>query len=433
MNFKKLATSAILMFSLVLSCGSKGEVKAGNGEALTGHIVVQAEDSWVPYYEAAIARVKEKNPEATIDLKVISSFDHIKIIEETNAENEDVADVFAIPLDRIESLHGKDLLASFDAKTLGNKIGGFGDFDNGLGGQLKFNGSYFGFPFNIETLLLGINTKNSAVNGVDLSNLDFAELGPEVAMIPVFNAWWGVSITNGFGVELLGKNGDKFFSDLTKDWAELTPEVQSMFAGLHKYWKASNDKKLPIFDISAVYGFMDDNFKTGKKGSVRISGPWELAAWSGLVGEDLEVSRLSQAKFAGKELKHWKGGWSLVINARNEENMDKLALAEAVIAEVMNPTFAADFYKITGKIMPNVSKEDYAKLDLSELDKKVIVSVIEGYEGAVSRPLFKEWSQVWTTWENALLSWEAKKPATPEDAYKEIQASFKALLTNLGQ
>ncbi|CAM3075428.1 sugar ABC transporter substrate-binding protein [Streptobacillus ratti] len=433
MNFKKLATSVFLAFSLLISCGSKGDVKTGNGEGLTGHIVVQAEESWKPYYEAAIERVKEKNPDATIDLKVIGSFDHMKVIEETNAENEDVADVFAIPLDRIESLHGKDLLASFDAKALGNKIGGFGDFDKGLGGQLKFDGSYYGFPFNIETLLLGYNTKNVAANGIDLANLDLAELSPEVAMIPVFNAWWAVAITNGFGVELLGKDGDKFFSDLTKDWAELTPEVQTMFVGLHKYWKESNDKKLPIFDITAVYGYMDDNFKTGKKGSVRISGPWELAAWSGLVGEDLEVAGLNQAKFAGKELKHWKGGWALSINARNEENMEKLALSEAVIAEIMNPMFAADFYKITGKIMPNVSTDEYAKLELEELDKKVITSVIEGYEGAISRPLFQEWGQVWTTWENALLSWEAKKPATPEEAYKEVQASFKALLTNLGQ
>ncbi|WP_067322306.1 sugar ABC transporter substrate-binding protein [Streptobacillus felis] len=433
MNFKKLATSAFLMFSLLLSCGAKEEAKAETGEALTGHIVVQAEETWVPYYEAAIARVKEKNPEATIDLKVIGAFDHMKVIEETNAENEDVADVFTIPLDRIESLHGKDLLASFDAKALGEKIGGFGDFDKGLGGQLMFDGSYFGFPFNIETLFLGINTKNVEANGVDLANLDFAELGPEVAMIPVFNAWWGVAITNAFGFELLAKDGDKFVSDLTKEWAELSPEVQNMFAGLHKYWQASNEKKLPMFDSSAVYGFMDDNFKTGNKGSVRISGPWDLTAWSGLVGEDLEVAGLNQAKFAGQELKHWKGGWALVVNVRNEEAADKLALSEAVIAEIMNPAYAADFYKLTSKIMPNVSKEEYAKLDLSDLDKKAITSVIEGYEGAVSRPLFQEWGQVWGTWENALLSWEAKKPATPEDAYKEIQASFKALLTNLGQ
>ncbi|CAM3074866.1 sugar ABC transporter substrate-binding protein [Streptobacillus ratti] len=431
MNLKKLVTSGILMFSLLLSCGSKISEKTNNG--LTGHIVVQAEKTWAPYYEEAIARVKEKNPEAKIDLKVIGSFDHIQAIEETNAENEDVADVFAVPLHKMESLYKKDVLAPFDAKALGVKLGGFGDFDKGLGGHLKFNDSYFGFPFNIETLLLGYNTKNVVINGVDLSNLDFAEISPEVGMIPIINGWWGVAITNAFGVELLAKDGDKFFSDLIKDWSELTPDMQKMFVGLHKYWKASNDKKLPLFDTTAVYGYMDDNFKTGKKGSVRIAGPWELSAWSGLVGDDFDVAALNTAKFAGKELKHWQGGWALSINARNEEDANKLALSEAVIAEIMNPEYAADFYRYTSKVMPHVSKEDYAKVDLSDLDKKAINAVIDGYEVSVSRPLFKEWEQVWETWENAILSWEAKKPATPELAYKDIQASFRALLTNLGQ
>ena len=83
--------------------------------------------------------------------------------------------------------------------------------------------------------------------------------------------------------------------------------------------------------------------------------------------------------------------------------------------------------------MPNVSKDDYNKTDLSDLDKKVVSAVIDSYEGAVSRPLFKEWGQVWDTWQNALVSWESKKPANAEEAYKEVQASFKALLTNLGQ
>ena len=429
MNFKKLLTSAFLLGALVLSCGNK-EAKEEPASGLKGSIVVQAEEAWAPYYEAAIARVKERNPEATIEIKKVASFDHIDIIDKTDATNTDVADVFAVPLDRMVGLVESEALASFDAKALGDRIGGFGDFDKGLGGQLKFDDKYYGFPMNLETLILGVNSENAKAKGVDATNVDFAELGPEVAMLPVFNAWWGVAVTNGFGVELLGKDGDKFFSDLTKDWSEQTPEVKAMFEGLYNYWKVSNEKKLPMFDISAAYGYMDDNFKTGKSGFARVIGPWEVAP---LVEQNLEVSGLSNAKFAGKELKHWKGGWALVINSRNEEDKDKLALSEALIAELLNPQFAADFYKTAGKIMPNVSKDDYNKTDLSDLDKKVISAVIDSYEGAVSRPLFKEWGQVWDTWQNALVSWESKKPANAEEAYKEVQASFKALLTNLGQ
>ena len=81
--------------------------------------------------------------------------------------------------------------------------------------------------------------------------------------------------------------------------------------------------------------------------------------------------------------------------------------------------------------MENATKETYEKSDLSEADKKVVISVLASYENAAYRPLFEEWGQVWDTWQNALLSWNTKKPANVENAYKEIQASFKALLTNL--
>lgn len=431
MNFKKFFTSLFLFSSLVISCGSKTSEDKIQTEGLKASISVQAEEAWVPYYEAAIARVMEKNPEANIELKVVGSFDHIEALEKTDASNEDIADVFSVPLDRIEGLYTKDIIASFDAKALANSVGGFDNYDEGLGGQLKFDGNYVGFPQNIETLFLGVNTKNAQVENVNLEDIDFAKLPANVAMMPVFDLWWGVAINNAFGVNLLSKDGDKFSSDLVKDWSELTPEVQLMFEGLYNYWKSANENKIPLFDKTAAYGFMDSNFKTGSKGSVRISGPWEVGSWTNLVGDNLEVLSLNKAKFEGKELKHWKGGWALVINSRYEEDQEKLALSEVLIAELMNPKYAKEFYEATNKIMPNVSKEEYSNLGLNELDKKVIISVIESYETSESRPLFKEWGQVWGTWESAILSWEAKKPANAEEAYKEIQASFKSLLTNL--
>lgn len=431
---KKILTSILIAIS-VLACGKKEQANEVKTEGLKGSIVVQAEEQWKPYYDAAIARVKEKNPEADIQVKVIPSFDHLEIINKTDATNKDVADVFAIPLDQMEGLATKDVLASFDAKALAEKIGGFGDYDKGFGGQLKFDDNYVGLPFNIETLVLGVNKKNAEANGVDIANgVDFATLNPKVAMMPVFNAWWGVAITNAFDVELLGKDGDKFFSDLTKNWEELTPDQQKMFEGLYNYWKASHEEKLPMFDSSAVYGFMDDSFKDGKSGSARVIGPWEVNPIVDNIKDNFDVMGLDKAMWQGKPLKHWKGGWALVINARNEEDKDKMALAQAVMAEIMNPKFAADLYAAAGKIMPNVTKEQYEAMDnIKPLDKKVIASVIDSFDKSTSRPLFKEWGQVWDTWQNSLLSWEAKKPKNAQDAYKEVQASFKALLTNLGQ
>ena len=44
-----------------------------------------------------------------------------------------------------------------------------------------------------------------------------------------------------------------------------------------------------------------------------------------------------------------------------------------------------------------------------------------------------EYGPVWDTWQNALLSWSAKKPANAEEAYKEVKASFDGMMANLNQ
>ena len=50
-------------------------------------------------------------------------------------------------------------------------------------------------------------------------------------------------------------------------------------------------------------------------------------------------------------MKHWQGGWGLAINPRIEEDPDKVALAEAVIAELVNPEYFVELFKATGKIL----------------------------------------------------------------------------------
>jgi arabinogalactan oligomer/maltooligosaccharide transport system substrate-binding protein len=107
-----------------------------------------------------------------------------------------------------------------------------------------------------------------------------------------------------------------------------------------------------------------------------------------------------------------------------------MKLAEAMIVEIMNTDYAVDLFKATGKIMENVDGSTYADSDLSDTDKAVIQAVLDSYADAPARPLFTEWGQVWGTWENAVLSWAAVKPASVEDAYKEIQAAFEAMMSN---
>ncbi len=435
----------VMMFSLV-ACGSKQEVveettAAPTTEATTeavqtldGTISVQVETSWLEYYQAAADRVKAENPNATIDFIEVASFDHLDTIDKTDITNADVADVFALPADRIYGLAQNQVLAAMDAQAMAAKVGGFADYDAGLGGNFNIDGDYLAFPMNIETLINFANTANAAAAGIDLTQpIEFTTLKPEDMLVPVFNAWFGVALTNTANIEMLGMKDDgTLYSDLTEDWANLPAEKQAVFTALFNYWQAHDKAGTSLWDSSAAWGYMDSAFTTGGQTSLRLEGPWSTGSLSNLAGEgkDLSILPITQVTLNGKPLAHWKGGWGLGINARIEGDEAKMMLAERFIEEVVNTDYAVDFFKATGKILENVDPSVYASSDLSDADKTVVAAVIESYKDAPARPLFTEWGSVWDTWQNGLLSWAAVKPANVEAAYAEVQASFKAMMLN---
>lgn len=425
----------VLVFSMV-ACSNNdnsNEVKAKEAPLLEATISVQVESGWLAYYEAAKARVLEKHPNSTINLIETGAFDHMEVLDSTDLSNPDVADLFAIPADRLAVFAQNEVLASIDALAIANTVGGYNDYDNGLGGNLSIDGDYLAFPMNIETLIIFANTANADTIGLDLTQkIELTELGPEDMLIPAFNAWFGIAMTNTANVELLGKNDDGFYSDLTTDWSDLDADKKSVFTALYNYWKAHDEAGTDAWDSSATWGYMDTAFTTGGTNALRLDGPWGTIGHSERAGNgaDLGILPITQVTINGKPLAHWKSGWGLAVNARIEENADQMALATAMIEEIANPEYAIDLFSETGKIMENVSAETYANSDLSETDKKVIAAVLESYAAAPNRPLFKEWGSVWGTWENSVLSWSAVKPTSPEEAYAELKAAFDAMMLN---
>ena len=441
----KKGIKSIMALSLAFVMAACGGAKDGGKEAAdtgkeaankdaSAKLSVQVEEAWLPHYEKAAERVKEKFPNAEIEFKTMGAFDHLDIIDATDASNEDVADLFAIPADRLYGLHGNDILAAIDSKKLAGEIGGWDDFDKGIGGNFNIDGEYFAFPFNIETLITYVNKANAEEKGIDLSKpIEINDVADEsTVLLPIFDAWYGVAATNSSGIELLGKKEDgTLYSDFTKEWDELEPEKQATVKALFDYWKKHNEAGTQLFDADAGWGYIDDTFKPGKGGVARLGGPWDAAPISEQAGEDnLEIFPISQLTLAGKALTHWQGGWGLAMNARIEEDADKVAIAEAMIEEIVNPEFAVDLYKATGKVLENVSAETYQGMDLPETDKKIIAATIESYKEAPARPLFKEWGDVWDTYKNAILSWNSVKPADEKAAYAELKASFDSMMAN---
>lgn len=445
----KKITSLLLALSLSLSvaaCGTKAPVVTetptetpvetpGETEALTGEITVQVEASWRPYYEAAVARFKTANPDAKVTLIESKAVDMLDVLDKTDPSNVDVADVFAIPADRVYGMAENESLAPIDATALATKIGGYKNFDEGLGGNFNIDGDYLAFPMNIETLIAFANTKNAAAAGVDLTKpVELTTVKTNDIAIPAFNAWYGVAILNSAEIELLGKKDDgTLFSDFTAEWKDFPAEKQATFTALFNYWKGIQDAGTGMWDATTAWGTMDTDFTSGGKTSLRIEGPWDNSKMLGLAadGADLEVLPIGSITVAGKPLKHWKGGWGLAVNARNDGDEAKMALSEAFIAELMNTEFATDFWKTLGKIMPNVEADVYLNSDLTDTDKAVIKNVLASYADAPARPLFTEWGSVWDTWQNSVLSWSSVKPATAEAAYTEVKAAFDAMMLTI--
>uniref|UniRef100_UPI00289A78B4 sugar ABC transporter substrate-binding protein n=1 Tax=Proteiniclasticum sp. TaxID=2053595 RepID=UPI00289A78B4 len=358
-------------------------------------------------------------------------FDMLDILDSTDPSNEDIADVYAIPADRLAGLNQNEALAPMDAKAMAEKIGGFANYDAGLGGNFNVDGDYLAFPMNIETLVVYANKANAEDEGIDLTkSIEMNEAGLNL-LIPMFDAWFGVGVLNSSDIELLGKNDDgTLFSDFTAEWADLAPEKQATVTAIFEYWKKTQETNASLWDAEAAWGILDEEFTTGGTGVARISGPWDAGTFTTQAGENLEIMPIGTVTVAGKPMKHWKGGWGLAINSRNEGDDEKMALAEAFIVELMNTDYAVDFFKGTGKIMENVPADVYLNSDLADQEKAIIENVLASYQDAPARPLFQEWGSVWDTWKNAVLSWSSVKPADAEAAYKEIKAAFDAMMLN---
>lgn len=439
---KKFKYLAMAMLVSVVSTGCGGDEKKvvlvdqteDSSNGIDASITVQAEKTWMPHYEAAVARVLAENPEAEIELIEIGSFDVFDLIDSTDILNEDIPDVFAIPLDRVYGMAQNEVLAAIDAPILAEKIGGWDDFDAGLGGAFKIDDSYLAFPLNIESLIVYANKANALANGIDIyKTIEFSDLGYEDMLSVVHDAWFGVAFANSIELNLLDMKPDgTFTTDLTKNFSELTPIQQEFFRSLFNYWKNHYDAATDLWDKAAAWGYVDAAFVTGGPTSIRLDGPWAAVAMAEKTngGADLAILPIDTVTLNGNPLKHWKSGWGLAINARIEEDPAKMALAEEVIMEIVNPDYAQSLFEVSGKILENVTIEEYDLTGLSDINKNIIDATIESYKNAATRPLFTEWGQVWGTWQNALLSWSATQPQNVEEAYAEVQASFKAMMAN---
>ena len=427
--------SAITLGLFTVSCGVNGQSNSTSGSVGGSKeikISVQAEKDWIEHYKKAAERVKSKYSNANIEIVEIGSFDNLDTMDSTGVSNADVPDVYAVPADRVNTLYKNDSLTPFDAEKLAKEIGGWENFRDGLASSFRINEEYYAFPMNIETLITFANSKNAKDKGIDLTKtIEFSSLNYDDMLISLWDLWYGVSFMNSIDFDLLSKDSNgNLKSDFQKNFSDLTQDQQNLFKVFYEYWKKHNENKTDLWDKSATWSYIDDKFSQNT--SLRLDGPWSTKSLSELIGSTdiLEVVPINQITVNGKELSHWKSGWGLAINPRIEEDKEKLDVAIEMIKQIVNPEYAVDLFKSTSKILENVSEETYLASNLTDIDKKVISAVLRSYKTSIPQPTFEEWSDVWGAWENGMISWASVKPASPEEAYETLQASFIAMLNS---
>ena len=181
---KKLLVTLLVAATSInfVACGSSDKEDSNKGEGNTSTnekvtLSVQVESEWLSYYEKVKETVVEKYPNATIEFIETGAFDHLDVLDQTDATNSDVADVFALPADRLYGLAKNQVLAAMPADEMAKEVGGFADFDNGLGGNFNIDGEYLAFPYNIETLIGYVNVENAKAANIDTTqNIEFTDL-----------------------------------------------------------------------------------------------------------------------------------------------------------------------------------------------------------------------------------------------------------------
>lgn len=393
-------------------------------------ITVQLEDDWYYYYDDARERVLEKYPDAEIEFIYSGAFDHLETLSSWG-NYDDIADVFVYPIDRLNELYTSNYLTQLPTNNFELMTEGQYNFSDGLMQYFEIEGQYYGYPFGIESLIFYANTYNMNQYNMDSNTtielMDYSEN----IHIPIVNAWYGISLLNAANIELLGQmDNGTLYSDVTRDYSELSIEEQSVISELYEYWKYHDTNNTGMNTYEA-WGYRDAQFEEGKIGCLFLEGPWSYGYLQGIMNLDnLTIFPTSQVTVNELPLSHWKSGWGIGVNERVSSDEEKKIVAEAMMLELMNPTYAVDLYLETGKVMDFVNPGVYEDSRIDAQLQEMIDAIYTSFQDAKKRPLFAEWDIVWVTWEETINSWTTNKPGSAEEAYNILKSKFESIVNN---
>lgn len=363
---------------------SKTESTVTNGDTATLRISVA--EGYLKYMDAVKGKFEEEN---NVKIEVIERdmFEQLEALPLDGPAGQ-APDIMMSAYDRIGSLGQQGHLAEV---VLGNDK----DYDDTDRAQVTVDGTIYGAPSVIETLVLYYNK-----DLIDKAPATFAE-AEELAKDPRFSfdsepgkntgflAKWtdfyfSYGLIAGHGGYVFGENGtDPTDVGLNNEGAlDAYAYAKSWFQGV---WPQG------MLDITGSGDLISKMFIEGKAAAI-IDGPWQAQAYTD-AGVNFGVAQIPTFS-NGSAYQAFGGGKAWVISNYTENP----ELAQKWLDYVTNEENQYTFYQMTQEVPAN----NAARATASAENKELVTAVIAQYADAQPMPNIPEMGEVWPGAQNLM-------------------------------
>ncbi|MDK2819659.1 MAG: hypothetical protein KFW07_02365 [Mycoplasmataceae bacterium] len=418
-------------------------VSCGTDSNATGFdknkIGVYVEQSWVETFNKAKKEYEKVSGRTEIQFLINNVFDGMGLIDTLGFQDQKVADLIYMPLDRIPVLSQdkKALMAfeSVEALTSGMEDSIFDTNGNGIAeesekqefanlgkGVVNGRNAYFAFNHNVESLIAF--TKGTATNAKTLEEVfqstDADKWADSMFSTAFYDLWPSLGFVAGFlesndgiavGKSLISYNETtkKYESDMAKiSETNPTGNVLKLKEAVTFIASTINSAALSGQDWMALGGDIffsktESLFKE-KSNSFIIDGPWNKNKW---MSEGVDVKSIPEIK-TGKKFIQAPGGWVYGINARNSTNAKKVAdMKDFMDILLTDKEVVSSQYKSMGKVIAGAEAKKILedKTNITEVfDQKILEAVYAGAANSMnSRPDNgnSSFMNVWAAWDES--------------------------------
>ncbi len=378
-NLKKLSIGTLTVASALTlaACGNNGDKPVENADG-SKTLKISVDEGYENYINS-IKEKFEKENNVKIELSIDSMTENLDKLA-TDGPTGTAADVMMSPYDRVGSLGTEGQIAPVE---LGNKA----NFDDTVKNLVTINGTVFGEPAVIESLILYYNKDLLSEAPKTFAELEALandpkyafenEEGKNVAFLANWtNFYYAYGLIGGYGAYVFGDHGTN-----PKDVGLATPGAIEGLEYAHK-WYAMWPQGMK--DVSKSGDFALQQFKDGKTAAI-IEGPWQAQSLTeaGVNFGAAQIPLLDN----GKGYEAFGGGKAWVVSNYSTVKEE----AQKWIDYVTNDENQKEFYKATQEIPANLE----ARKEVSENGTELSAAVIAQFANAQPMPNIPEMAEVW--------------------------------------